>query len=318
MKKLFVLFLLVALVPFTVGCSLFGSSYDDPDPVPTSRLAISKVIPAAGILAGNIRAAAVALNVSDLFMEVVYLGVTYKLPYKSHTVNADGNVVVVFETTLPTATFDTLKGKATTAEIKVQPAGVASAVTVVAATAYTVPSNIVSGTTTADTTVQVSKTLAEIEAALKLLDSTITIAQYKVSTVKLTKRGATAVTAEEIGTSTSNITDIASAASYTFEITMDAAYTNTSAPTFEVSAQNTRTGTTAKSIATSGTTSPIAVTWNEAKTVATIVITPNSTYELKVGETYKVGAITNAEATVGTTTKVKATTPAARFIRIVQ
>lgn len=54
MKKLFVLFLLVALVPFTVGCGLFGDN-DDTTPINVAKLKASVTMP--GSLAGSLRAA---------------------------------------------------------------------------------------------------------------------------------------------------------------------------------------------------------------------------------------------------------------------
>ncbi|HMM59152.1 MAG TPA: hypothetical protein PKC25_03370 [Candidatus Rifleibacterium sp.] len=58
MKKLFVLFLLVALVPFTVGCGLFGDN-EDTTPVNIAKLKASVTMP--DNLAGNsLRAVKVA------------------------------------------------------------------------------------------------------------------------------------------------------------------------------------------------------------------------------------------------------------------
>ncbi len=60
MKKLFVLFLLVSLVPFTVGCSLFGDDDDDYTPVATTRLTSTATLPATA--GSNLKAAAVAAS----------------------------------------------------------------------------------------------------------------------------------------------------------------------------------------------------------------------------------------------------------------
>lgn len=59
MKKLFVLFLLAALVPFTIGCGLFGDN-DDTTPVTVTKLTASAILPAPA--GASIRAAAVAAN----------------------------------------------------------------------------------------------------------------------------------------------------------------------------------------------------------------------------------------------------------------
>lgn len=87
MKKLFVLFLLVALVPFTVGCSLWGS--DDDNAVYTPGFVTSKVVvPAAGL---NLRAA--VSNNFSLYTLTLNSGLT--LRYVSH-VTVGGNVEITF------------------------------------------------------------------------------------------------------------------------------------------------------------------------------------------------------------------------------
>lgn len=63
MKKLFVLFLLVALVPFTVGCGLFGDN-DDTSPVDFTKLTATATLPAAA--APSLRAL-VALRTATKF-----------------------------------------------------------------------------------------------------------------------------------------------------------------------------------------------------------------------------------------------------------
>lgn len=61
MKKLFILFLLVALVPFSIGC--FGSSSDDDGPLPDAvKLSASAVLPKAAGDNLSLRGAAVAPN----------------------------------------------------------------------------------------------------------------------------------------------------------------------------------------------------------------------------------------------------------------
>lgn len=58
MKKLFVLFLLAALVPFTVGCGLFGDN-DDTTPVNLTRLSASATLPVSAATA-NLRGSVAA------------------------------------------------------------------------------------------------------------------------------------------------------------------------------------------------------------------------------------------------------------------
>ncbi len=68
MKKLFVLFLLAALVPFTVGCGLFGDN-DDTTPVNLTRLSASATLPVSA--ASNLRGAAVAANTFRNFVMTI-------------------------------------------------------------------------------------------------------------------------------------------------------------------------------------------------------------------------------------------------------
>lgn len=94
MKKLFVLFLLVALVPFTVGCSLFGSNYDDPEVPPTFKTASAKaVIP--GALLPSIRAA--AINEGDDFYGWKIIKNDIVLTAFDSTDNGDGTFTVQFK-----------------------------------------------------------------------------------------------------------------------------------------------------------------------------------------------------------------------------
>lgn len=115
MKKLFVLFLLVALVPFTVGCSLFGSNYDDPETPPTFKTATAKaVIPAA--LAANIRA--VAINEGDLFYgwKIIKNGIT--LTAYDATDNGNNTYTVLFKNdTLTQAQADLANAQVFTVKI---------------------------------------------------------------------------------------------------------------------------------------------------------------------------------------------------------
>ncbi len=133
MKKLFVLFLLVALVPFSIGC--WGDD-DDDTVLPTKTLTLAKVLPA-NTFAGTLRGA-VSLQWSNLFMNVVKSGTTVKLPYKIHTATADG-VKVVFEATVYETFFDSVNGQSVQTEIQIQPTGVANPVTVVSAVTETLP-----------------------------------------------------------------------------------------------------------------------------------------------------------------------------------
>lgn len=90
MRKLFVLFLLVALVPFTVGCNGLWDFEDDSDPVATTTLSAKATLPSAAFSAnGSIRAAA------------SYTGLTMRvggnvLTATSAVDNGDGTMTVTF------------------------------------------------------------------------------------------------------------------------------------------------------------------------------------------------------------------------------
>ena len=271
MKKLFVLFLLVALVPFTVGCNGLWDFDDDEDAAPTGTLVLSRVFPA-GLLAGNLRAAAVTLNFSNLFMNVVRGGVTHRLNHRSHTNTANG-VEVEFAAVLPLTTIDSLEGQAVTVEIQIQPEGVTAPVVVVPAAPYTLPTTIVVNTPPADlaaTTVVTPESVASITEDLVAIDNTITVSSFKVTAIKFGN-----------ATLSSTPTPVAPASTYTFTVETDAAYTNTTVPTWEVTVAHTN-GTT-KTFKSTDTVSPLAVTYNEGKTIATIVVTPTTAYPINGG-----------------------------------
>ncbi|HNX74988.1 MAG TPA: hypothetical protein PLM07_05500 [Candidatus Rifleibacterium sp.] len=111
MKKLFALFLLVALVPFTVGCGLFGDNDDTSTIVAPAKIAAKVIVPAAAVPA-SIRAARVAPAVKS----VKFAGYTikvgeYTLRVVAEDDQADGSYVVEFATDsgYDAAVIDTLK-----------------------------------------------------------------------------------------------------------------------------------------------------------------------------------------------------------------
>ena len=98
MKKLFVLFLLVALVPFSIGC--FGSDSDD-TPIDVAKLSASATLPKAAGDGLNLRGAAVPAshfkNVKMKIGDVVLDAVT------EDTTDGGLNYTVVFEKIVTTA-----------------------------------------------------------------------------------------------------------------------------------------------------------------------------------------------------------------------
>ena len=301
MKKLFVLFLLVALVPFSIGC--WGDD-DDDTVLPTKTLTLAKVLPA-NTFAGTLRGA-VSLQWSNLFMNVVKSGTTVKLPYKIHTATADG-VKVVFEATVYETFFDSVNGQSVQTEIQIQPTGVANPVTVVSAVTETLPaltSGVSADTPTSVTTVDT----AAIEAAITAQGVTLA-EKYEITSVKF---GNT-----EIATKEAEATPLDNATTYTFVVTLSQAYDypTTASPTWEIAVQNTAAGSTEKVIVNTTSTGPVKVTESVDKKTLTVVVTTDTTYKLTVGQTYSI-VLRKTDAKVGGVDGVPATIPLARYIKI--
>ncbi|PKL45799.1 MAG: hypothetical protein CVV41_02010 [Candidatus Riflebacteria bacterium HGW-Riflebacteria-1] len=89
MKKLFVLFLLVALVPFTVGCSLWGQD-EDLDVVDYAKASVSVKVPASVVSASSLRGAVSYTTLSMTIGGFVFTPGTPTGP------DADGNYTIVF------------------------------------------------------------------------------------------------------------------------------------------------------------------------------------------------------------------------------
>jgi len=102
MKKLFVLFLLVALVPFSVGCSLWGG---DDDAVTYPPILTAKVVvPAAGL---SLRGASVAGTDYSAYT-ITLNGVT--LPATSYeVVSGSSNVEITFSSIVSQADKDSVE-----------------------------------------------------------------------------------------------------------------------------------------------------------------------------------------------------------------
>lgn len=104
MKKLFVLFLLISLVPFTVGCNLFGGDDDDSAPVNVAKLSAAATLPASAG-AANLRGVAVAANkfknVTMKIGDVTLVAVT-----EEPTDSTNATYTVKFEKIVSTAEYN--------------------------------------------------------------------------------------------------------------------------------------------------------------------------------------------------------------------
>lgn len=87
MKKLFVLFLLVALVPFTVGCSLWGNDEDN-SVLDLSKVSVSVKVPAS-VVSSSLRGAVPSSSL------VLTIG-TFTFATGVATDNLDGTYTIVF------------------------------------------------------------------------------------------------------------------------------------------------------------------------------------------------------------------------------
>lgn len=303
MKKLFVLFLLVALVPFSIGC--WGDD-DDDTVLATKTLSLTKTLPA-GTFAGTLRGA-VVLQWSNLYMNVVKSGSTVKLPYKDHSATADG-VKVIFEAVVAETFFDSVNGQSVDTEVLILPAGISTPVTVVSLTTETLPT-LTSGVS-ADTPTSVATVdIAAIEA--KIVEQGATVADpYEITSVKF---GET-----EIATSSAAPTQVASASTYTFVVALSAAYDypTTASPTWKLAVQNTAAGSTEKVIVNTSSTGPVTVTESVDKKTLTVLVTTDATNKLTIGQTYSI-VLRETDARVGGETGVPATLPVARYITIIQ
>lgn len=219
MRKLFVLFLLVALVPFTVGCNGLWDFDDDSDPVATTLVKLSRSFPAGAF---TTRGATVPY-VEDL--TYVVDGITFA--YASHTINDAGAIVVIFQAVMPTTSYNALQAKA--------------AVGTTVATQLKLGTNVIATEaaatlpTTLPTTTTTDATLVTTAVAITVDLSGITdlVAPFSVTGVTF---GGAAVS-KVAGTYTN-----VNSQTPTFTVTFDAAPVDATTATFAVKVTNLATG----------------------------------------------------------------------------
>jgi len=286
MKKLFVLFLLVALVPFTVGCGLFGDN-DDTSTIEFSALTMSQRF-APGGFGGSLRGAAIALNYSDMFMELMVAGNKIRLPFYRVIPNPTYDEVEFRANVLPTVKSE-IAGKSVPVTVMIQPRGVTNPAVVVPTANVNVPASVV--TSTSPVVVDATNvTQGEVVTAINTAnpDTTYTLApKFIVSSVTF---GSTPVSQDSEAPTMIMPTNNA----YVFTVVLSEAYANTSAPTFEITVANSSTKVIVGA--------PVSVSWAADKKTATVTVTPNDTYKLPSGQDYSVTLTkTNAVATSGAT-----------------
>lgn len=303
MKKLFVLFLLVALVPFTVGCGLFGDN-DDTTPITTNELVLSNLFPA-DTFSGSLRAATV-LDITKLVYKIKLGATTIPMVYKSHR-SAAGGVEVFFSAYVIQTTFEQVKNAAAgtvTAEVAIVPTGSTSEVILVSS-APVVTSGITSGKAPTLTTTTPVVTKTGVENVIK---DTVSVYKVEVDGAKVHTTG------EVLSTNSGSPTELTYGTSYMFDVTFNSAWTNTATPTFEVEVDNVGTTSVPAQKITNADTNVLSVSWSLDKKTAMITVTPSTAKPLTRGATYSI-ALAKTDAVAGT---LKASLPAAYFIKIAQ
>lgn len=115
MKKLFILFLLISLVPFTVGCW----NDDDDDQVSTSNVLLNQALPAA-----NFAAASSIADLTKLTYELTIGTETHVFYYLSHKLEGTNIIITFYKPVVSTAVsafVSSISGK--TGDVAVKYAG---------------------------------------------------------------------------------------------------------------------------------------------------------------------------------------------------
>ena len=306
MKKMFILFLLVALIPFGVGC--FGGGSDN-DVLDYTTITKTVNMPATVVAGASLRA---AVSYSNFFL---YLNGN-KLTATAATLNADGvSYDVTFSASLPAATVSGLVGATVAAKITTTLAGiettyaefsyapVSSATTdvitlVVGADLKVTGVTVVTGGTT------VAPTVTPGTADLTAYSFKVASATYGVSDLPNTFGGAITV---------ATLTP-------TFSLTFSEAPTNLTSATWELVVSSVDANGTALQSYTLNTTTDASifsitadVTDTKKASVVVLGSSTNTAKNLEDGKTYKVQVSTN---------NLKAgdknlDTPAAYFFKVV-
>ncbi len=292
MKKLFVILLLVALVPFTTGCNgLWDFDSDNDSNVAYTTLTSKATLPSAAISAGaSIRGAA------------SYTGLTMKvgnitLPATGAVDNGDGTTTVTFTKSVTTTEAATVTGNV--------PATVSQGATAIVTVTLTLGTSqasqvgvVINGTVSATgvltvtsvsaTYVPTGSTTATTATTTVTATGTITVSTFKVTGVAY---GATALT-----TTTTNA-PVVNVANPSFAVTFDKVLptTLTSAnTTWTLRVTNESSTTTPKSyFDLTNTANSALFTVAVASNVATIKLNTDTAKKLTAGKTYSVQLLAN-------------------------
>ncbi len=291
MKKLFALFLLVALVPFTVGCGLFGDN-DDTSPITTSTLTLARLFPAGTLGGGSLRGATIAFNYNDLFMYITVNRAQIKLIYAGVTRKALGDEVKFSAPVLPSVIETINTNKSVVAEVLIQTSEMTTPVTVVPQATLPVTADLPTSGSTSPTALETAPitTIPSQNDFLKAVETanptlgTVTPAFYEATVKYGTSDISKSITANPM------TMIMLENGKYNFSATFNQDYANPDKPTFTFTVNHIKadgTVITSNTFKSTDTTSPITVSWSDKKT-ASIVVTPNSTYDLTRGEIYHI------------------------------
>lgn len=230
MKKFLVLFLMVALVPFSIGCW----NDDDDDEIVYSNVLLNQSLPAGNFAANAIEAA----DFTQLTYEVVIAGVTHKFFYKSH--KAEGtNIVFTFYKPVVSSAYASYVGEltgkaATSATVKF------GTYTIATAGAFTMPTI----STTPSTTGEGETMTATAAVDISQIPATYLVGTYAIARVSYAPTGAAEVWIDKSATeAVANV----NSTTPTFKVyfTLDAGKAlpaDLSAVTFEALVKNEDTG----------------------------------------------------------------------------
>lgn len=310
MKKLFVLFLLVALVPFTVGCSLWGHD-EDLDVLNTTKASITTKLPASAISGSSLRGA-----VSYQTLTLTVDGIPF-YPEAPQGPDANNLWTIVFSAWLTDAQ------QATLADASPETAVITTNVSGTPATIITFPVTIVSVTTTPVLVVAEDGTVTVDGTTVPATD--VTEGTFDGTTYSFSVASAT-FNAVDLPTSLTAVAEAnyVNTLTPTFTLTFSKAPTNLLTATWKVvvTSVDATTGATIKSYTLDSTVAADKALFTVAAvegdtTKATVKLnasTTDLTKNLESGKTYKVQVSTN-NLTAGT--NIYLDTPVAYFFKVV-
>lgn len=282
MKKLFVLFLLLSLVPFTVGCW----NDDDDDEIVYNKVLLNQTLPAGSFAANAIEAA----KFEKLTYKIVIAGKEYIFYYQSH--RAEGsNIVFTFSKSVASSSYAAFVGELTGANVTSATVFFDTYKIAEDTAGFTMPQI---STTPSTTGVTVSAVITAIN--LSEIPADNLVATFSIARVSYAPTGAAEVW---IGKSATEGVANVNSTTPTFKVyfTLDANKTlpeDMSAVTFEVLVKNEDTGASYTLTSADGLT---IVRFDNTTASITINATNSLGKTLQVGTKYSV-AITKTNMTI--------------------